>query len=83
VLQQYFTGVRREARRRKLALALKLMVIDFAKRNGYARIETSNDSLNAPMWTLNKGLGFRKVRETIQFACKLEGSAEDRTPTGS
>jgi mycothiol synthase len=83
VLQQYFTGVRREARRRKLALALKLMVIEFAKRNGYARIETSNDSLNAPMWTLNKRLGFRKVRETIQFACKLEGSAEVRTPTGS
>ena len=71
VLQQYFTGVRPEFRRRKVALTLKLMLIDFAKRNGYARIETTNDSLNAPMWTLNRGLGFQKVREVIQLECDL------------
>ena len=71
VLQQYFTGTRREARRQKIALALKLMVIDFAKRNGFTRIETSNDSLNAPMWTLNQSLGFRKVRESIQLSLEL------------
>jgi GNAT superfamily N-acetyltransferase len=79
VLQQYYTGVRREARRRKIALALKLMVIDFAKRSGYARIETSNDSLNGPMWTLNQRLGFRKVRELIQFDYKL-GGGSPKTP---
>jgi mycothiol synthase len=76
VLQQYFTGVRPEFRRRKIALALKLMLVDFAKRNGYARIETSNDSLNAPMWNLNQGLGFRKVHEMIQLDCDLGDATE-------
>jgi mycothiol synthase len=71
VLQQYFTGVRPEFRRKRIALALKLMLIDYAKKNGYAGIETSNDSLNLPMWTLNRGLGFRKVRETIQLESRL------------
>ena len=81
VLQQFFTGVRPEFRRRKIALALKLMVIDFAQRNGYSRIETSNDSLNAPMWTLNRGLGFQKVHETIQLECDLGEVTRGRAPT--
>jgi GNAT superfamily N-acetyltransferase len=71
VLQQYFTGTRPEFRRRGLALALKLMLVEFGKRSGYARIVTSNDSLNAPMWTLNQGLGFQKMRETIQLECDI------------
>ncbi len=73
VLLQNFTGTLPEFRRRKIALTLKLMVIDYAKRNGYSRIETTNDSLNAPMWTLNEGLGFRKVREAIQLETQLGG----------
>jgi mycothiol synthase len=73
VLQQYYTGTRPEFRRRKIALALKLMLIDFARQNGYARIETSNDSLNAPMWTINKALGFRKVHEVIQLESDIGG----------
>jgi len=76
VLQQYFTGIRPEFRRRRIALALKLMFIDFAKRNGYARIETWNDSLNLPMWTLNQGLGFQKVRETILLNRDLKGAPD-------
>jgi mycothiol synthase len=80
VLQQYYTGVRPEFRRRKIALALKLMLIEFAKRNGYARIETSNDSLNAPMWTLNEGLGFQKVHERIQLECDLGEATKQRGP---
>ena len=71
VLQQYFTGVRPEFRRRRIALVLKLMLIEYAQQNGYARIETWNDSLNAPMWTLNKELGFRKVREMIELESEL------------
>lgn len=77
VLQQYFTGTRPEYRRRKIALALKLMLIDFAKRNGYARIETSNDSLNEPIWALNRSLGFRKVREVIQLECEFERGVKE------
>jgi mycothiol synthase len=71
VLQQYFTGTRPGYRRRKIALTLKLMLIDYAKRNGYARIETNNDSLNVPMWTLNQRLGFRRLRERIHLECEF------------
>jgi ribosomal protein S18 acetylase RimI-like enzyme len=73
VLQQNFTGTLPGFRRRSIALALKLMLLEYAKQHGYARIETSNDSLNTPMWTLNQGLGFQKVRETIQLETKLGG----------
>jgi mycothiol synthase len=74
VLQQYFTGTLPEFRRRKIALALKLMLVDYAQRNGYAFLETTNDSLNLPMWALNRGLGFQKVRETIQLEARLAES---------
>jgi RimJ/RimL family protein N-acetyltransferase len=82
VLQQYFTGIRPEFRRKKIALALKLLLIDYAKKHGYARIETSNDSLNMPMWTLNLGLGFRKVRETIQFETQIATANGEHEPPG-
>jgi mycothiol synthase len=65
VLQQHYTATRREYRGKKIAVTLKLMLIEYAKRNGYARIETSNDSLNAPMWAINQRLGFRKTYETL------------------
>jgi mycothiol synthase len=76
VLQQYYTGTRPEYRRRKIALTLKLMLIDFAKRNGYLRIETSNDSLNEPMWTLNQRLGFRKMHESIHLELEFGGTTK-------
>jgi GNAT superfamily N-acetyltransferase len=75
VLQQNYTGTRPEFRRKKIALALKLMLIDFAKQNDYARIETSNDSLNVPMWTINRALGFRKVRELVQLESDIGGNS--------
>ena len=81
VLQQNFTGTLPEFRRRKIGLALKLMILQYAKLNGYDRIETSNDSLNVPMWTLNQGLGFRKVRETIQFESQLSGARSGPSPS--
>ena len=86
VLQQHYTATRPEYRRKKIALTLKLLLVDFAKRNGYARIETSNDSLNAPMWTLNQELGFRKMREVIILECAFgrtaAGSSFGITPPG-
>jgi len=79
-LQQHFTGVRREYRRRKIALALKLLLIDFAQRHGFAHIDTSNDSMNTPMWTLNQGLGFHKSHERIQLECPLARSDRGARP---
>jgi GNAT superfamily N-acetyltransferase len=75
LLHQGFTGVRPEYRGRHVARALKLSAIAYAKGNGYARIETSNDSLNAPMWALNRGLGFRKAGTTVECECVFNPTA--------
>ena len=60
VLHQDDTGVIREYRGRGIATALKLKVIEFAKRNGYRSIKTWNDSGNAPMLAINTKLGFKR-----------------------
>jgi len=59
-LVQGNTGVRREYRGRGIAVALKLKVIDFAKRNGYEKVKTWNASNNAPMLAVNTKLGFKR-----------------------
>ena len=53
-----FTGVRREYRGRGIALALKLLAIDFCCRSGAGRVRTNNDSKNAPMLAINRRLGY-------------------------
>lgn len=53
------TGVLRPYRRRKIALALKLLAIRYARDNGACYISTDNDSLNVPMLAINKNLGYR------------------------
>jgi GNAT superfamily N-acetyltransferase len=60
VLHQDDTGVRREHRGRGIATALKIKVIEFAKKNGYRTIKTWNDSTNAPMLAVNIKLGFKR-----------------------
>jgi GNAT superfamily N-acetyltransferase len=60
LLTQGDTGVRREYRGRGIATALKLKVIEFARKNGYASIETWNDSHNTPMLAVNTKLGFKR-----------------------
>ena len=59
-LVQGNTGVRREYRGRGIAVALKLKVIDFARRNGYRKLKTWNASNNAPMLAVNTKLGFKR-----------------------
>jgi mycothiol synthase len=59
-LSQDDTGVRREYRGRGIATALKIKVIEFARKNGYESIETWNDSTNAAMLAVNAKLGFKK-----------------------
>ena len=58
VLNTGFTATARAHRRQGLALALKLMALTEAKKRGYRRVKTGNDSINAPMIAINTALGF-------------------------
>jgi GNAT superfamily N-acetyltransferase len=61
-LWQIITGVRKEYRRRGIALALKLSVMDYARKHGAETIKTWNASTNVAMLSLNEKLGYhRKV----------------------
>lgn len=53
------TGVVRSHRGRKIALALKLVAIRYARARGVRTLHTNNDSLNAPMLAINRKLGYR------------------------
>ncbi|HEV2121011.1 MAG TPA: GNAT family N-acetyltransferase [Candidatus Bathyarchaeia archaeon] len=59
-LAQGNTGVRREYRGRGIAVALKLKMIDYARRNGYVKVKTWNASENASMLAVNMKLGFKR-----------------------
>jgi mycothiol synthase len=59
-LWQIITGVRKEYRRRGVALALKLSVMDYAKKHGAETIKTWNASTNVAMLSLNDKLGYRR-----------------------
>ena len=61
----------REYRGRGIAVSLKLSVLDFAKREGYERVKTWNDSTNAAMLGINMMLGFKRQVGWIIFEKKL------------
>ncbi|MFN8443531.1 MAG: GNAT family N-acetyltransferase [Caldilineaceae bacterium] len=54
------TGVVRSHRGRKIALALKLVAIRYARTHGVQTLHTNNDSFNAPMLAINRKLGYRR-----------------------
>lgn len=56
-----FTGVDREYRGRKIALALKVVGAKFAQEQGATRLITTNDSANAPMLAINQKLGYQRT----------------------
>lgn len=53
------TGVHPDYSGRKIAQALKLMTIQYAKRCGAVYIRTHNDSENAPMLAINRKFGYQ------------------------
>jgi len=61
------TSVKRSYRQRGIALALKLKSINCAKVSGYETIQTTNDTRNAAILSLNKSLGF--VRQHVLIEC--------------
>ena len=54
------TGVRRDYRRRGIALALKVRSLEFARAQGYRRAVTENETNNVGMIGINDRLGFVK-----------------------
>ncbi|HET6317721.1 MAG TPA: GNAT family N-acetyltransferase [Chloroflexota bacterium] len=63
------TAVRREYRRRGIALALKVRALSFAKAAGYRRTVTDNASINQPMLAINHQLGFARHPAWIHYVC--------------
>src|SRR5713101_3002373 len=65
------TGVLREYRGQGIAVSLKLRVLEFAKREGYERVKTWNDSTNEAMLGINMMLRFKRQVGWIIFEKKL------------
>lgn len=53
-----FTGVDREYRGRGLALAIKVIALNYARSLGAPYVTTSNHSVNQPMLAVNRRLGY-------------------------
>jgi GNAT superfamily N-acetyltransferase len=66
-LWQGLTGVRREARGKGVAMALKLRTVRFAQARGVDHIKTWNDQRNRPMLRINEAMGFVKQPAWIAF----------------
>ena len=61
-LNHFMTGVNRHFRGRNLAMAMKLLSIQYAKLHSIRYLETNNDSTNAPMLAINAKLGYQRLR---------------------
>lgn len=64
---QGITGVRREARGRGIAMALKLRTVRYAIDNGIQHIKTWNDVHNKPMLSINEAMGFEKQPAWVSY----------------
>jgi len=54
------TGMLREYRRRGVAMALKVLTIEYAQRCGFTQISTWVESTNTGMLAINERLGFTR-----------------------
>ena len=66
-LWQGITGVRRDARGKGIAMALKLRTVRYAIDKGVEHIKTWNDVHNKPMLAINEAMGFAKEPAWISY----------------
>jgi GNAT superfamily N-acetyltransferase len=64
---QGLTGVRRDARGKGIAMALKLRTVRYAIDQGIEHIKTWNDVHNRPMLSINEALGFARQPAWISY----------------
>jgi len=74
VLGHFMTGVSRAYRGRKIALALKLLAIRYARRSA-KRLITNNDEANAPMLAINRKLGYKQLPGRYTLILTLKAKA--------
>lgn len=70
---QGLTGVRRDARGKGVAMALKLRTVRYAQTLGVEHIKTWNDQKNRPMLSINEAMGFVKQPAWIAMELRLRG----------
>ncbi|MCD4685415.1 MAG: GNAT family N-acetyltransferase [Anaerolineae bacterium] len=73
-----FTAVRRDHRRQRIASALKVHALTWAKANGKTRIITGNADTN-PMLQLNYRLGFRPTPGWVSFKKQVPEAQEQQS----
>ncbi len=66
-LYQGLTGVKHDYRRKRIAMALKVRAIAYARKIGKATIKTNNDISNKPMLAINDRLGYARQPDKIFF----------------
>ncbi|MEK6207777.1 MAG: GNAT family N-acetyltransferase [Chloroflexota bacterium] len=64
---QGITGVRRDARGRGIAMALKLRTVQYTIDKGIEHIKTWNDVHNKPMLSINEAMGFAKQPAWVSY----------------
>jgi mycothiol synthase len=72
-LRTGLTAVRREYRRRGIALALKVKALELGKAQGYQRVVTENETHNVGMIGINDRLGFVKNPAYVHFLKTFPG----------
>jgi len=73
------TGVEPMYRGRGIALALKLLVIRWAKAYGVSYLRTNNDSENAPMLAVNRTLGYQPQPGKYLLLHQMPAHTEEKT----